>query len=178
MKKSVVATRLIPVVKLLLLEIVDAEDLAEEVVRTLSHDPGISGGGRANGPRRRLSDSRTVRTTVSFRWLTARLSPFIEPGVTPLRALARREWRARGSSRQERPGQCRGKQARSSRHDAAAFSRQAQRAWSLARRARRAAQGRAACGFVRPGQSQSEPARRPRHERANAESSHPPLAAP
>jgi hypothetical protein len=50
MEKSVVATRLLPVVKLLLLEIVDAEDLAEEVVRTLSHDPGVSGGGRANGP--------------------------------------------------------------------------------------------------------------------------------
>jgi hypothetical protein len=39
MEKSVVATRLLPVVELLLLEIVDAEDLAEEVVRTLSHDP-------------------------------------------------------------------------------------------------------------------------------------------
>jgi hypothetical protein len=35
MEKSVVATRLLPVVELLLLEIVDADDLAEEVVRTL-----------------------------------------------------------------------------------------------------------------------------------------------
>jgi hypothetical protein len=60
MEKSVVATRLLPVVELLLLEIVDANGLAKEVVRTLGHDPDVSGGGRANGPCRRRSDSRTV----------------------------------------------------------------------------------------------------------------------
>ena len=39
-EKSVVATRLLPVVELLLLEIVDADGLAEEVAWTLGHDPG------------------------------------------------------------------------------------------------------------------------------------------
>ena len=43
-EKSVVVTRLLPVVELLLLEIVDADDLAEEVVRTLGHDPDVSEG--------------------------------------------------------------------------------------------------------------------------------------
>jgi len=45
MEKSVVATRLLQVVELLLLEIVDADDLAEKVARTLGHDPDVSGGG-------------------------------------------------------------------------------------------------------------------------------------
>jgi hypothetical protein len=50
MEKSVVATRLLPVVELLLLEIVDADDLAEEVVRTLGHDPDVSGGVEPTAP--------------------------------------------------------------------------------------------------------------------------------
>ena len=47
MEKPVVATRRFPVIELLLLEVVDADDLAEEVARTLDHDP--------------VRDSRTVR---------------------------------------------------------------------------------------------------------------------
>jgi hypothetical protein len=59
MEKSVVATRLLPVVELLLLEIVDADDLAEEIARTLGHDAdGEAEGSRANGLCRRRPDFR------------------------------------------------------------------------------------------------------------------------
>jgi hypothetical protein len=47
MEKPVVATRLLTVIELLLLELVDANDLADEVARTLGHDPD---GRRGSGP--------------------------------------------------------------------------------------------------------------------------------
>jgi hypothetical protein len=49
-EKSVVATRLLPVVELFLLEIVDADDLAEEVAWTLGHDPGKQAGSNPPAP--------------------------------------------------------------------------------------------------------------------------------
>jgi len=55
-KLSVVPARLLPVVELLLLEIVDADDLAEEVAWALAHD--------LNAGRRRTS--RPVRGHLDF----------------------------------------------------------------------------------------------------------------